>query len=86
MNDGMVSDIIVLYLQILREVGLKDYEDGLCLMPGAKCEEFLLAQHRIQKNYVGPDCFWKADAPPGLPAMTSYFGTSWWIPFPPTLV
>lgn len=73
--------------QILREVGLKGYEDGLRFIRECDLQEFRFIEKSIQNYFVGPDCYWKESRSdvtraPGV----SHFGTAWWIPFPPSLV
>ncbi|CAK5280520.1 unnamed protein product [Mycena citricolor] len=71
-------------IKILREIGMMNYRKGVALVTGPDFEWFKYLQAEIQQNHVGPDSFWR---PPHLPSgVTSPFGNSWWIPFPPTLV
>ena len=71
--------------QILREIGLPGYKDGLAITAEQDRREFLTVQSRVQKQFIGPDCYWKC-LKKEMPQVTSYFGTAWWVPFPPTLV
>lgn len=75
-------------IKVLREVGLKAYMRGITLVTGPDRRIFQHLQHRIEKHFVGPDCFWKPlDAShPSITGCKAYFGNAWWIPFPPTLV
>ncbi|CDO71626.1 hypothetical protein BN946_scf184911.g96 [Trametes cinnabarina] len=72
-------------LKILREVGAGAYTKAVALVSGADYEWFRYLEETIQKNFVGPDCYWK---PHGTVPRncTKFFGNAWWIPFPPTLV
>jgi hypothetical protein len=40
----------------------------------------------IQRDFVGPDSYWKNPSEALPPGSTRFFGNAWWIPFPPTLV
>lgn len=75
-------------LKILREVGLKAYMRGIVLATGPEHKIFEYLQHRIENNFVGPDCFWKPldSDHSSITGCKVYFGNAWWIPFPPTLV
>lgn len=77
------SDIV---FKIFREVGSISYKRAVALITGP---DFALYQHledAIQKNYVGPDSYWKPLGESTIRGCTSHFGNAWWIPFPPTLV
>ncbi len=54
-------------------------------MSGPDYEWFRYMEETIQKHFVGPDCYWK---PLGVKprGCTKFFGSAWWVPFPPTLV
>jgi len=53
--------------------------------PEEKLYNFLSS--KIEKNFVGPDCFWQPRNKQGSGAgRKQFFGNAWWIPFPPTLV
>jgi len=43
-------------------------------------------EERIQKELVGPDCYWKDPSQSHVPGCSRFFGNAWWIPFPPSLV
>ncbi|KAF9496158.1 hypothetical protein BDN71DRAFT_1482328 [Pleurotus eryngii] len=71
-------------LKILREIGTLAYARGVALISGADHELYSDIAKEIQGNFIGPDCYWKAQK--GRPNCRSFFGNAWWIPFPPTLV
>ncbi|KAI0669823.1 hypothetical protein C8Q78DRAFT_147795 [Trametes maxima] len=72
-------------LKILREVGAVAYTKAVALVSGPDYTWFRNLEETIQKHFVGPDLYWK---PYGVKPRncTRFFGNSWWIPFPPTLV
>lgn len=73
-------------LQILREVGIVAYKRAVALTTGPDFAWYRHLEDEIQKNYIGPDSYWKRSEDGSNPACKSYFGNTWWIPFPPTLV
>ncbi|RDB29648.1 hypothetical protein Hypma_015565 [Hypsizygus marmoreus] len=73
-------------LKILREVGIMSYQKAVELVSGPDFAWYRRLEEKIQKEYIGPDCYWKNPAGPSIPECTNYFGNAWWIPFPPTLV
>ncbi|EIN13788.1 hypothetical protein PUNSTDRAFT_58299 [Punctularia strigosozonata HHB-11173 SS5] len=73
-------------LKILREVGLDSYNRALAVLYGPNHNRFRRLVEDIQRNYLGPDSYWRDPGIPPKPGFTRYFGNSWWIPFPPTLV
>ncbi|KAG9222767.1 hypothetical protein CCMSSC00406_0004681 [Pleurotus cornucopiae] len=80
----VVVFIEVYCIQILREIGTLAYARGVALISGADHELYRDIAKEIQGNFIGPDCYWKAQK--GRPNCRSFFGNAWWIPFPPTLV
>jgi hypothetical protein len=70
----------------LREVGGVSYSRAVALMYGPDHSWFRRLAEDIQRNYLGPDSYWRDPNVPPKPGYTRYFGNSWWIPFPPTLV
>lgn len=70
-------------VQILREIGTLAYARGVALISSADHELYSDIAKEIQNNFIGPDCYWKAQK--GRPNCRSFFGNAWWIPFPPTL-
>ncbi|KAF8961003.1 hypothetical protein BDZ97DRAFT_1830853 [Flammula alnicola] len=73
-------------LKIFRDVGSVVYNKAVALLTGP---DFALYRHLedvIQKNYLGPDSYWKKPGKGAPRGCSSYFGNAWWIPFPPTLV
>src|SRR5260221_1841156 len=66
-------------LKILREVGLKAYMLGIALTTGPEHNIFEHLQHRIERDFVGPDCFWKPlDAGhSSASGCKAYFGNAW---------
>ncbi|GLB36114.1 hypothetical protein LshimejAT787_0304020 [Lyophyllum shimeji] len=73
-------------LKILREVGTSSYNKAVALAAGPDHAWYRSCEEEIQKNFIGPDCYWRNPAEPSIPGCTKYFGNAWWIPFPPTLV
>jgi hypothetical protein len=55
-------------------------------MHGPDHSWFCRLAERIQKHFIGPDCYWKNPVDSSIKDRLSYFGTAWWMPFPPTLV
>ncbi|PPQ62841.1 hypothetical protein CVT24_000535 [Panaeolus cyanescens] len=72
-------------LKILREVGAGTYRRANALLSGPDISWYRYLQDEIQKNYTGPDSYWKPLDDNEVNCRT-YFGNAWWIPFPPTLV
>lgn len=71
-------------------MGSYEYNRAVELSSGP---DFALYQHLedvILKNFIGPDSYWKPletkAEDKGAPGCHNFFGNSWWIPFPPTLV
>ncbi|KAH9486975.1 hypothetical protein JR316_0001041 [Psilocybe cubensis] len=73
-------------LKILREVGSIAYNRAVSLTTGPDYAWYRRLEDEIQKNYVGPDSYWKRSDRSSNPDCKSHFGNAWWIPFPPTLV
>ncbi|KAF9040576.1 hypothetical protein BJ165DRAFT_1549063 [Panaeolus papilionaceus] len=71
--------------QILREVGAVTYRRANALLTGPDFSWYRYLQDEIQKNYTGPDSYWRP-LDDGNVNCRSYFGNAWWIPFPPSLV
>ncbi|KAL0951249.1 hypothetical protein HGRIS_007967 [Hohenbuehelia grisea] len=72
-------------LKILREIGSVAYMKGVAIITGPDQELHKQLADEIQNNIVGPDSYWKPDSAI-KPGCSSFFGNSWWVPFPPTLV
>ncbi|KAI0724627.1 hypothetical protein C8T65DRAFT_7352 [Cerioporus squamosus] len=83
--EGTPAERHVENLKILREVGSLAYHKAVKLVSGPDYEWFHYMEETIQKHFVGPDCYWKPHGakPRGC---TKFFGSAWWVPFPPTLV
>lgn len=73
-------------IQILREVGSLAYNRAVALLTGPDFSWFRYLQDEIQKNYTGPDIYWKDPDADNNSRCTGCFGNAWWIPFPPALV
>ncbi|KAG8819628.1 hypothetical protein FRC19_009638 [Serendipita sp. 401] len=74
-------------LKILREEGLKKYARAMSMTSGPDAKLYSFLEGRIQRHFVGPDCYWKPlDKDPNHGCPADFFGNAWWIPFPPTLV
>ncbi|KDR84944.1 hypothetical protein GALMADRAFT_1322109 [Galerina marginata CBS 339.88] len=73
-------------LKILREVGSVAYHRAVSLTSGPDFAWYRQLEDVIQKNYIGPDSYWKKRQDKDNRDRTSCFGNAWWIPFPPTLV
>ena len=71
--------------KILREIGADAYVKGLELY-SATDSNILEVQSNITSRFVGPDSYWKPSGSKVTGNSSGCFGTSWWIPFPPTLV
>ncbi|EJD04096.1 uncharacterized protein FOMMEDRAFT_133444 [Fomitiporia mediterranea MF3/22] len=80
--EGSPAERHVENLKILREVGLKGYLRGCKDLKDHALLHSL--QEWIQREFTGPDMLWLA--PDKTEQPQARFGTSWWIPFPPTLV
>ncbi|KAF9535429.1 hypothetical protein CPB83DRAFT_841727 [Crepidotus variabilis] len=73
-------------LKILRDVGTQAYNRAVALTSGPEKGWYQHLEDIIQKNFVGPDSYWKPPDEDASPGCSSFFGNTWWIPFPPTLV
>lgn len=73
-------------LKILREVGWPAYITATALHHGPQAPRFRELERIILRQHIGPDAHWCNPAIPPVPGQMSYFGSAWWIPFPPTLV
>ncbi|TFK41203.1 hypothetical protein BDQ12DRAFT_768018 [Crucibulum laeve] len=73
-------------LKILREVGSLAYSRAVALISGPDFAWYKYLEDEIQKNYIGPDCYWKRPGSESIPGCSNFFGHAWWIPFPPALV
>ncbi len=73
-------------LQIIRDVGSSVYIRAVALTSGPDSDWYSLLENEIQRNYIGPDSFWKNPSEDTVPGCSNYFGNAWWLPFPPTLV
>jgi hypothetical protein len=73
-------------VQILRDVGSSTYTRAVALTSGPDASWYKHLEEEIQKNYIGPDNYWKKPDEEAIPGCSNYFGNAWWIPFPPTLV
>ncbi|CAG7849321.1 SubName: Full=Uncharacterized protein {ECO:0000313/EMBL:CCA70937.1} [Serendipita indica DSM 11827] len=73
-------------LKILREEGLKKYARAVAMISGPDAKLFELLRDRIERHFIGPDCYWRPDNDDTQSEQHGFFGNAWWIPFPPTLV
>ncbi|KJA29472.1 hypothetical protein HYPSUDRAFT_32950 [Hypholoma sublateritium FD-334 SS-4] len=73
-------------LKIYREVGAIAYNKAVRLITGPDFAMYRHLEDVIQKNYIGPDSYWKKPGKSKIRGCRSHFGNAWWIPFPPTLV
>ena len=73
-------------IKILREIGSVAYNQGVALISGPDSGRFDELKQRIQREFVGPDCYWKDPARPATAGCTRFFGNAWFVPFPPTVV
>jgi len=73
-------------IKILREVGSATYNEALEISHGLHSPRILRLAEQIQRNSVGPDCYWRSPSEHLSPGSTRCFGNAWWLPFPPTLV
>ncbi|GJJ08808.1 hypothetical protein Clacol_003027 [Clathrus columnatus] len=80
---GTVGERHAENLKILGEVGGMDYAKGIVQYTGAFADRFNEIRQRIQKEFIGPDCYWRDTE---REVAGGCFGSAWWIPFPPTLV
>jgi hypothetical protein len=75
-----------LYSKILREVGTDAYNKAIAISHRPLLPRLLRLTDQIQRNFVGPDCYWRSLTEHLSPGSTRCFGNAWWLPFPPTLV
>lgn len=80
------SFLLIKVTQILREVGIDAYQLAVALLYGPDFAWYKHLAEKIQRQFIGPDCYWKDPAVQSKPVNTKHFGNAWWIPFPPTLV
>jgi len=59
---------------------------AVSLVYGPDYSWFRSLEETIQKEFIGPDCFWKDPSVSHVPGYSRFFGNAWWIPFPPSLV
>ena len=76
---------LALPAKIYREVGSASYTHSAAIVSGPNFAWHRHLEDVIQKNYIGPDCYWKRTSGKNIDCM-SHFGNAWWIPFPPSLV
>jgi len=62
------------------------YSRAVGLVYGPDYAWFRNLEETIQKEFVGPDCYWKDPSQSNVPGCSRFFGNAWWIPFPPSLV
>ncbi|KAF9787179.1 hypothetical protein BJ322DRAFT_706318 [Thelephora terrestris] len=73
-------------VKIFREICPLAYSRAVGLVYGPDSSWFRRLEETIQRELVGPDCFWKDPSQPHIPGCSRFFGNAWWIPFPPSLV
>jgi hypothetical protein len=83
---GFPAERHVENIKILREVGTAAYLEAMTISQGPNSPRFLYLAEQIQRNFVGPDCYWRSSSEYLSPGSTRCFGNAWWLPFPPTLV
>jgi hypothetical protein len=64
--------------------GLAACNKAVALIHGPDHSWFRHLAERIQKHFIGPDCYWKNHVDSLVKDRLSNFGTTWWVPFPPT--
>ncbi|THV07730.1 hypothetical protein K435DRAFT_772567 [Dendrothele bispora CBS 962.96] len=73
-------------LKILREVGSLAYRKAAALLSGPDHDQWRRLEKEIQLHYVGPDSYWKDPTENSPPGCHNFFGNTWLVPFPPSLV
>jgi len=59
---------------------------AISLVYGPDYSWFRSLEETVQKELIGPDCYWKDPSKSNVPGCRRFFGNAWWIPFPPSLV
>ncbi|CCL99035.1 uncharacterized protein FIBRA_01044 [Fibroporia radiculosa] len=83
---GSPGERLVENLKIFMDVGSNAYYKAIGLASGPDGPRLHRLEEIIQHHLIGPDSYWDSPSPSSTPNCTDHFGTSWWIPFPPTLI
>ncbi|KAJ1043173.1 hypothetical protein NDA10_005586 [Ustilago hordei] len=83
---GSVAERHIENLKIVKQIGIEAYrrEVHFCRTQEGMYREKLI--RTIQRDFTGPDAYWRPQEPPFPSGVMSFFGKAFLVPFPPTLV
>lgn len=83
---GSVAERHIENLKIVKQIGIEAYRTEVDI---SRSEEGMYRQQlirTIQRDFAGPDAYWRPTEPPFPSGVMSFFGKAFVVPFPPTLV
>ncbi|GAC95836.1 hypothetical protein PHSY_003413 [Pseudozyma hubeiensis SY62] len=83
---GSVAERHIENLKVVKQIGIEAYRSEVDI---SRTEEGVYRQkliRTIQRDYTGPDAYWRPQEPPFPSGVMSFFGKAFMVPFPPTLV
>ena len=83
---GSVAERHIENLKIVKQIGIEAYrrEVDFCRTQEGIYRQSLI--RKIQKEFAGPDSYWRPTEPSFPSGVMSFFGKAFLVPFPPTLV
>ncbi|KAJ1033853.1 hypothetical protein NDA16_000061 [Ustilago loliicola] len=83
---GSVAERHIENLKIVKQIGIEAYRREIDFgrtQEGIYREKLI---RTIQRDFAGPDAYWRPQQPPFPSGVMSFFGKAFLVPFPPTLV
>ncbi len=83
---GSVAERHIENLKIVKQIGIEAYRNEVDF---CRTEEGIYRSkliRKIQRDFAGPDAYWRPQEPPFPSGVMSFFGKAFMVPFPPTLV
>ena len=83
---GSVAERHIENLKIVKQIGIEAYrsEVDMCRSQEGIYRQKLI--RTIQRDFAGPDAYWRPREPPFPSGVMSFFGKAFLVPFPPTLL
>ncbi|CBQ68303.1 conserved hypothetical protein [Sporisorium reilianum SRZ2] len=83
---GSVAERHIENLKIVKQIGIEAYRTHVDV---SRTQEGIYRQklmRTIQRDFAGPDAYWRPQEPPFPSGVMSFFGKAFLVPFPPTLL
>lgn len=83
---GSVAERHIENLKIVKQIGIEAYRTEVDI---SRTEEGIYRaklMRTIQRDFAGPDAYWRPQEPPFPSGVMSFFGKAFLVPFPPTLL